>query len=244
VINLLTSAEGGVKLTNSNIGVNLSCRGGQFVSRGQAVALNANSAKIGWSVFLYNRFKAEGGVDFTFATIGGDFDCSGGQFVSKGKAPALNATDTKIDGSFYFRWGAAAEGEVLFAFTSVARNFQWWGVQCPEKATLDLRLTKVGTLFNDQNSWPKHGELYVDGFVYDQIDHRASPTAEVQLRWLHRQPQDPFSSQPYQQLAAVLRERGLKEDAQKVMIEKNKDYAAHRRRGGGFAGTLSLPVPE
>lgn len=52
----------------------------------------------------------------------------------------------------------------------------------------------------------------------------------MQLDWLHRQPADLFLSQPYEQLATVLRERGLKEDAKKVMIARNKDYATYCRR--------------
>ena len=220
-------AEGGVDLTGATIGGQLSCVGGQFIGKGEIPALNANGAKIGGNVFLHQHFRAEGRVDLTGATIQGNLECNGGQFASKGETPALNADSAKFQQSVFFRGGTVAEGKVCFAFAEVARDFQWTDLKSPEKAILDLRFTKVGRLLNHQNSWPNKGNLFVGGFVYNEIDDRASPNADVQLGWLHLQLQEPFLSQPYEQLAAVLRQRGLKEEARKVMIEKNKDYATH-----------------
>jgi hypothetical protein len=112
----------------------------------------------------------------------------------------------------------------------VGYHFQWRDVDSPESAILDLRFTKVGTLWNDQKSRLAAGKLRVDGFVYDQIDDEAPPNAEAQLGWLNRQPKEPkgqFLSQPYEQLAAVLGKMGLEEDARKVMIAKNEEHGRH-----------------
>ncbi len=220
-------AEGGVNLVAATIGGNLACIGGQFVSKGDIPALYANSAKIEGSVYLRTGFRAEGGVDLVGATIGGDLECIGGQFVGKGNIPALSANSAKIDGSVFFREGAVADGIVDLTFAQIGRAFQWTDFESPNKAKLHLTLAKCGTLWHDQHSWPSNGNLRLFGFVYDQIDDRASPNADVQLGWLHRQPQVKFLTQPYEQLATVLRQRGLKEDARKVMIQKNKDQAKH-----------------
>jgi hypothetical protein len=209
------------------IGGSLFCDGGQFLSRGATPALNVNGAKIDKSVLLRWDFKAEGGVDLTGATIQGNLECDGGQFINEGAMPALNADSAKIDASVFLREGMTVEGRVHFAYADVTHDFQWRGVKSPQKAILDLGFAKVGRLWNDKNSWPNKGNLSLGGFVYDEIDNSASPNADMQLGWLHRQPQIPFLSQPYEQLAGVLSKRGLKEDARKVMIEKNKDYAAH-----------------
>jgi hypothetical protein len=166
-------------------------------------------------------------VDLGSAHIEGDLSCVGGQFISKGKWPALNADGAKIEGIALLRNRFKAEGMVTFFSAYVGRGFQWVSVESPEKAILDLRLIRVGTMFNHRNSWPASGNLLVDGCIYDQIDDSAPPSAEVQLGWLERQPRDRFLSQPFEQLAGVLRKMGLEEDARKVMIAKNEDQAAH-----------------
>jgi hypothetical protein len=217
-------AEGGVDLGGAKIEGSVECAGGQFIGNDKVLALNANGVQVKGSVFLSNLFRGEGGVNLVAAKIDGNLDCSVGQFISKGDRPALTANSAKIDGNVFFS-KFAAEGEVNFQAAYVARGFMWSNIESKDKAILDLRYFKVGLLRNSQDSWPGEGRLLLDGFVYDQIDEKASPNADVQLGWLHRQPQELFSFQPYEQLAAVLRQRGLLEDARKVMIEKNKDYA-------------------
>jgi hypothetical protein len=219
--------QGPVNLGDSTIGGSLDCDGGEFLGNEKTPALSANGATIHGRVFMRRGFKAMGEVNLVGATMGRTLECDGGQFFGIGKSLAINADTAKIDGAVYFRGGASVEGEARFAFSSVAGSFQWRDLKSPEKAILDLRFAKTGTLFMSEDSWPGNGNLRLDGFLYDRIDSRAFPTAEMQLMWLHRQPQDQFLSQPYDQLAAALRERGLKEDATKVMVAKNKDQAAH-----------------
>jgi hypothetical protein len=222
-------AEGAVDLRAVTIGQNLVCDSGQFVSKNEL--LNIEAAKIEGDVLFRQGFKAEGGVDLSSATIGGQLDCSGGQFVSQGRAPALNAEGVKIEHGAFFSRKATVDGEVRLSSAEVGRDFQWKDLESPEKASLDLRFTKVGTLLNHRDSWPRNGNLRINGFVYNEIDYRASPNAKTQLGWLSRQPRDRdrFLSQPYEQLATVFGKMGLEEDARKVMIEKNKEHARYVR---------------
>jgi hypothetical protein len=125
----------------------------------------------------------------------------GGQFAGKGERPALDAGSAKFDksvylGSMHLKRGMAAEGVVRFAYAEVTHDFEWWGLESPEKATLDLRFAEVGRLLNHQNSWPNKGNVFIDGFLYNEVDDRASPNADTQLGWLNLQPQEPFLSQP------------------------------------------------
>jgi hypothetical protein len=55
---------------------------------------------------------------------------------------------------------------------------------------------------------------------------------KVQLQWLHLQERKTFLSQPYEQIAAVFRAPGLKEEAQQVMIEKNKEHGRYLKKHG------------
>jgi sRNA-binding regulator protein Hfq len=219
-------AEGGVDFGTAKIDGNLECDSCQFLGTNKVVALNANDAEVKGSVFLRNGFKAEGGVDFRTAKIDGNLECNSGQFVGNDNVPALNADAAEVKGSVFLRNGFKAEGGVIFFGAYVGRAFQWFEVKSPEKAILDLRLIKIGTLLN-RDSWPIQGNLRVDGSIYDQIDDSAPPSALVQLGWLGQQPRDRFRSQPFEQLFGVLRKMGLEEDARIVMIAKNQEHARY-----------------
>src|SRR5271165_3806248 len=95
-------------------------------------------------------------------------------------------------------------------------------IESHEKASLDLRFTKIGLLLNEEKSWPSKGNVKLDGFVYDQFDDQA-PNAKVQLNWLHLQPKKPFSSPPYEQLAKVLKSSSHESEATEVLIAKQDD---------------------
>ncbi len=206
---------------------NLDCSGTQFVGSDKMLALNGNDAEVKGYVFLKNGFKAVGGVDLGGARIDGDLDCGGGQFISNGETSALNANGAKIEGVAIFNEGFAAEGKVDIVAAQANGGLVWADVSSPGKATLDLRPTKVGTLLNPQNSWLNQNCLRLDGFIYDQIADGSPPSAEIQLGWLKRQPQDRFLSQPFEQLADVLRKMGLEDDARAVMIAKNEEHARY-----------------
>jgi hypothetical protein len=166
-------------------------------------------------------------VNLVGATIDGNLDCSGGQFIGNDKVPPLNVNSAEVKGGVYLRNSFKAEGQVSFFHSHVGRDFQWSRVESPANAFLDLRVAKVETLLNSKDSWPTEGKLQLDGFIYDQIDDRSPPDAKVQLSWLNRQPRYRFLSQPFEQLAGVLRKMGLEEDARAVMIAKNEEHARY-----------------
>jgi hypothetical protein len=213
--------KGAVDFDNSTIGGIFHLEGGQFIN-GNGKSLSLESAKIDRTVLL-RMAHFEGDVFLQGATIGGDLSCDGGQFIG-GPGNALDAAEVKIENSVFLRRGFDAEGKVVFTNARISRDFQLDGVIWSQNAILDLRHAKVGTLLNNEKSWPKKGNLFLEGFIYDEIDDRASLSAHTQIEWLHLQPQGPFRPQPYDQLAAVLRNMGLEEDAVEVMVAKNKDH--------------------
>jgi hypothetical protein len=75
----------------------------------------------------------------------------------------------------------------------------------------------VGSLVDDEESWPSKGNLLLDGFVYGHISGESPRDAKTRLRWLERQ--DPFTPKPYRQLAKVLRETGDVRGARRVLFE-------------------------
>jgi hypothetical protein len=98
-----------------------------------------------------------------------------------------------------------------------------------EHTVLDLRLAEVETFWDDEKSWPKRGNLLLDGFRYVRLYEESPFQADRRKNWLLRQPQDKFLPQPYEQLAAVLRQMGHERDARLVMMEKNRQRARFTR---------------
>lgn len=75
----------------------------------------------------------------------------------------------------------------------------------------------------DPARWPEPGSVQLDGFRYDRLggfgverdDEMAGRTPEWLKRWLSLD--DPYSPQPYEQLAAVLRQAGEVERANRIL---------------------------
>jgi hypothetical protein len=204
------------------------CDGGQFI-KANGSALSLDSAKIDRNLFL-RKANFQGEVWLYNATIGGNFECSGGTFTGT-QDGALTAISAKIGSNVYLNNGFATEGMVSFKNGRVGHNFVLEKIDRRDRFMLDLQFAKVGTLLNEEKSWPSENNLFLNGFAYDQIDSRASPSADIQNKWLRHQRQDQFLAQPYDQLAAALRNMGRQEEGVKVMIAKNED---HGRRADNF----------
>jgi hypothetical protein len=234
-------ADGGVDLTAAKIDGTLECDQGQFVGNDKTLALYVNSTEVRGNVYLRNRFKAVGGVDLISAKIGGTLACNNGQFFGNERVAALAADSVKIEGNVFLIDRFRAEGIVSFVNADIGRGFQCSDVESRETLILDLRLAKIGILLNADDSWPTEGNLQLDGLVYGQIADGAHPNARKQLRWINLQRHvkkdstltgspaqiDDFRSQPFEELADVLRKMGLEEDARAVMIAKNEEHARY-----------------
>src|SRR5262249_50866867 len=99
-----------------------------------------------------------------------------------------------------------------------------------------LRGATAAYLIDDEQSWPKPGNLNIDGFTYTGLELRPvrlTPRENVtkRLRWLALQPPG-FHPQPYRQLAKVLRESGDEPGAIQVLIAEEDA----RYRQGGLLG--------
>src|SRR5271165_658256 len=141
--------------------------------------------------------------------------------VQKPGRYAFNA-DTLKAYSVFLHNGFSAEGIVNFSGTNISGALVWTDL-LPEHAdqvVLDLSRATVGPFFDDRISWPRQGNLYLDGLVYSSIEPNDTPS---RLSWLDRQrPKDNdsvhFTPQPYEQLAKVLREDGDDAGAKNVLI--------------------------
>lgn len=219
-------------------------------------ALNADRAKVDGNVLLTRGFSAEGEVRLINATVG-DLNATGGTFKNpKGKA-VLNADGISVSGSVFLKGGFVAAGHVRLPGAEIAGQlvvddarldalifeggrlmgpFLWRNIlkesdpRFPNKEWrpyLNLTNAKVGSLVDQEASWPEKGRLNLDGFVYDRITE--SPTgAKTRLKWLGLQPDElGFRPQPYEQLIAVLRQMGHEHQVAEIAIAKQNDLYEH-----------------
>lgn len=193
-------ASGPVHLLGGQIGLNLDCTGGEFTSMPRDAskideALRADLLDVKGTVFLSKGFRAQGAVHFNSSRIGGDFDCTRARFDT-----GLAIERASVQGAFYWR-------EVTIAGS----------------AGLDLLNTSVDNLTDDRGSWPSPGHLEIHGFVYKRLGLASPRQAKERLNWLALQKS--FASQPYRQLASVLKTEGDDAGTQMVLFEME-----HKRR--------------
>ncbi len=190
-------------------------------------AIDADSVRIDGDVRLCNGFKAEGRVNLSGANIRCDLDCTNGKFINPNPNEiALGADGANIEGSVYLRDGFRAEGWVDMRAATVKLYFVMKDIDLTNTIKLCLLSTKIGTLQDDDKSWPSRGCLYLHGLVYNEIaDEAQIGKIDITKRicWLKRQSR--FTPQPYEQLAAVLRNNGYDVEAKKILIAKNYDRA-------------------
>ena len=222
VIGFGFESQGAVLLEGATIGGRLICMGGHFINPGN-VALTANSASIGGDVSLagYEQsgdFEADGLVRFVTAHVGGNF------YVHQAKFKGARASVHGLDAT-------AME---------VQKALVWQKVDLQNGATLNLAVAKVAFLVDDEQSWPKPGDLILDGFAYSGLTPPVD--APSRLRWLALQPPG-LHLQPYRQLAKVLRETGDEPGALEVLIaEEDARYLKFGFLGALWGGFLKWTI--
>ncbi len=201
---------------------------GRFFNPGNH-AIFGSSANVSGPVLLggygpLGAFEATGLVQFDNAKIGGVMYASGAKFLgSRSESHGFSANAMTSDGALI-----------------------WQNITLQNGATLDLRGSSVNGLIDDEASWPAPGRLAIDGFVYH--DFYGGPVdAASRLKWVSlASGQHPpwlvvasgFHSQPYRELAKVLRDRGDDAGAARVLVAQEdarySQYGTFGRSVGGF----------
>ena len=182
------STDGSMRLYGTQIGGDLDCGGGNFISMG-GPALLADGLKVDGSVFLRNHFCASADsekvtVRLVNARIGGDLDCADGKFTNQ-SGPALHADAVHVSGSVVLRDNFRAVGRhdksgavrLVSAQVGSALDFRKGKVCNTEGVDLDFSSTSVdtlrlpadtfcGTAEKDADSSIGNGPIALDGFTY------------------------------------------------------------------------------
>ena len=197
---------GGLRLRGADVGADIAMTGAK-VARPEGVAVDGDGLAARGDVVL-RLARVEGDVALVGARVGGDVDVSGGRFVAPDGA-ALSLVRAVVEGALIARQGCRFEGAV---------NFNG---------------ARAGALVDDPAAWPEPGALLLNHFAYDAI--LGGPAdAELRLRWLALQNPgrwgEDFWPHPYEQLSAVLADMGHDDDAQRVLLEKERLQRRVRRQ--------------
>ncbi|MGH7932863.1 MAG: hypothetical protein ACREQN_06795 [Candidatus Binataceae bacterium] len=221
------SFAGSIRLSQAMVGGDLDCSGATII-RGEAAndpALLADYARIQGNLHLCDEqdpnttrnsagtrptFTTDGIVNLEGAAISGQLHCEGARFQGSG-TNGLNFE--------------SAKGE----------SIKWRKIEGISRNTiLSLINARVGSFFDDEHSWPTQNCLLLDGFSYSYLDPLGDPQPSssigLRLRWLQLVPA--LKTQPYQQLAKVLREAGQDLNARRVLAALQDELRVERDTGG------------
>ena len=196
---------GAVKVVGARLTGDLALNG-TSLDHAEGAALAADGVKIAGDVDL-RAASITGETSLIGARVNGDVKLDGGTFESPG-AIAMTLNRAVIDGALFLRGGVTIDG------------------------ALSLNGTQVGTIVDEPASWPKAGDLLLNrfrygGFVGSPVD------ARTRLDWLSRQAPErwgeDFWPQPYEQLSIVLDQMGHRDDARKILFEKERLQRRMRR---------------
>ena len=208
---------------------------GAFVSNSQGRAIHCEDIVVE-SVFLRRHgthpFIAEGRINFLSSTIGGNFVMSGARLspgpdyddaLSIGGPVCLNLQQTRISNALILHnVGALKAGGDESRVTLVE------SIRQDVEGGFLLSGTQIGTIADDPDTgWPAQGFLDLDGLSYTHLRTRTGgDIAAVRLKWLRRQYANgkpssiTYRTQPFEELARMLRAHGRAEEADAIAIEK------------------------
>jgi hypothetical protein len=220
------------------------------LSGSQVGGVTADGIVVKDDVLLDQGFTNEGELSLDRARIDGTLDCRGGSF-SKTKDFSLSAYRITVKSSVFLTDGFKAIGNVRLIGAQIGGGFNCNGGNFKD-ATLDLTSASAAALYDsglDEHPgpeckwtiWPpgdKDRYLQLEGFTYGRISSKGQVDVEKRLDWLALQPQLPFHTQPYVQLAKVLRESGDENGAKKVLIKME----ALSRKGSVLSPILECTI--
>jgi hypothetical protein len=180
---------------------------------------------------------AKPSLDLRAATVGKDLFCNDG-FVAEG--------GIRLRAAEVLKSVVVADAELGAAGASTEYAFNGYGLVTPELTvavrtppTSRVRLTKarVGTWSDNAALWQAHGGLDVDGFEFQALGNDV-PVAE-RLRWLAAAlgPRQ-YLPGPYEQLASAYRGEGREEEAEQVLMARQRRRYASLGVAGRVWGEL------
>lgn len=234
----LIETYGELSLRGAKVGVSLSLRGSVLRGAQQRRALNAPQLTVERSLYLNAAWVYEGSGNSTatppygvgYTPVRGarrkPVECHGGVRLDDGRFG--DAVDLH-----YARFvlnGASREEVSLRRIATPELRFNG---ERPEEGRVVLNGARVVTLIDLSTSWPGPGGLSMNGFVYENLVPYGHFPLTRRLEWVAAATPE-YAPEPYERLAAVLRNSGEDADARVVLLAKQR----RRRETLPVAGKL------
>ncbi len=243
-------AEGRVVLSDSTVGGNFDCTGGQFRNPGRE-SLVATGISVTRDAVFRTGFVADGLVDLVGAKVGGRLDCVGGHFANSSDALRGDRIEVKQSAQFddaHVRGritlcSAKIAGELSFTRAELAGN--GWALVLKGACVggplrlkfatkpvggIDLYQVKAAHLDDRESEWPDRVRL--NEFVYEALPEDGADVA-TRIDWLRRNHR--YTPQVYLRLAKVYETAGRHDYAKRVLIAGED---ARRKARTGVNGRL------
>ncbi|GHA82823.1 oxidoreductase [Streptomyces termitum] len=236
----LIETEGEVSLRGAKVGVSLSLRGSVLRAAPGRRALNAPQLTVERSLYLNAAWVYDGGadgagrstatppygVDPTREARRKPVEFHGGVRLDDGRFG--DAVD--LNHARFVLSGARREELSLRRIATPELRFNG---ERPQEGRVVLNGAKVVTLIDLSTSWPGPGGLAMSGFVYENLVPYGHFPLTRRLEWVAAATPE-YAPEPYERLAAVLRNSGEDADAREVLLAKQR----RRRETLPLAGKL------
>jgi hypothetical protein len=212
----MLEAHGEMSLRSATVGVSLSLRGARLANPYSRLALNAPQLTVERTLYLTPA--AVGNPLLTSGTTPArgtrvqPFECRGG----------IRLDDGRFGDAVDLEWArfVLEDGQELSLRRVQTPELRFLGER-PERGKVILSGARVVILVDRWTSWPSLGNLHMGGFSYESlVPQDAFPLAR-RLEWVTAATAE-YNPEPYERLAAVLRNSGEDEDAREVLLAKQR----------------------
>ncbi|MFF3417698.1 oxidoreductase [Streptomyces sp. NPDC002698] len=212
----MLESHGELSLRGATVGVSLSLRGSRLSNPYTRLALNAPQLTVNRTLYmtpagLGNPLMTSGTTPAR-GTLVQRFECQGGIRLDDGRfGDAVDFDRAR------FTFDDDQELSLLRVQTPELRFLG----DRPERGKVVLSGARVVNLVDRASSWPGPGSLHMGGFTYENLVPQGSFPLTRRLEWVAAATAE-YAPEPYERLAAVLRDSGEDEDAREVLLAKQR----------------------
>ena len=212
----LMESHGELSLRGAQVGVSLSLRGSRLIQTHGHRALNAPQMTVERSLYMTPGDAANpvltSGATPARGTRVQRFECRGGVRLDDGRfGDAIDMTQARF----------VLESEQELSMRRIQTPELRFLGERPERGAVVLSGARVVTLIDRSASWPRVGGLRLNGFNYENLVAHGYFSLSLRLEWLAAATPE-YNPEPYEKLAAVLRNSGEDADARRVLLEKQR----------------------
>jgi hypothetical protein len=212
----MLESHGELSMRSAKVGVSLSLRGARLANPYTRLALNAPQLTVERTLYLTpagvgNPLQSSGTTPARGTRVQ-RFECRGGIRLDDGRfgdAVDLDRARFVLDDDQELSLRRVQTPELRFLGDR------------PERGKVILSGARIVNLVDRWTSWPGLGDLHMGGFAYENlVPQDAFPLAR-RLEWVAAATAE-YNPEPYERLAAVLRNSGEDEDAREVLLAKQR----------------------